>query len=339
MKFFYKGFNSTSFQRILFFPICFALSVILITCNKSTDINDTSSTETNNPPLSYFSIFPDTLVTTNGAPIFLTITARDTSGADVSDLAPSYSSSDNNIVGVQQDGRINANGIGQATLTATAGGKTAKVVIYVGASSYDLENLGIPKMLNANHIDLSKIGRISRFRSTVGHSYTDSDSTETCRSMKHYFEPKSTVDWTSVDIYSPVTGTITGLQIDGHWGYQVRISCVSQPIFFVAIFHVNIDSGIVKGKWIHAGDHLGKHASSFTMSDIAVTYKGKENGHLVSFFEAITDSVFELYHARGVPSRQAAIISKEERDADPVPCVGEEQFTVEGTIPDWLVLN
>ena len=315
------------------------LCLILISCNKSEEIDDTSLPADNNPPLSYLSFFPDTLVTIVGAPITLTITARDTSGAEISDVVPIYSSSDDQVVGIQTDGRINANGIGQAILTASAGGLSSKVVIYVGAATYDLNNLGVPEILNANHIDLSKIGRISRFRSTIGHSYTDSDSTETCRSMKHYFEPKSSVDWTSVDIYSPLTGTITGLQIDGHWGYQVRITSVDQPIFFVAIFHVNIDSGIVKGTWIHAGDHIGKHASSFTMSDIAVTYKGKENGHLVSFFEAITDSVFALYKARGVPSREAAIITKEERDADPVPCVGEEQFTVEGTIPDWLVLN
>ena len=300
------------------------LCLILISCNKSEEIDDTSLPADNNPPLSYLSFFPDTFVTIVGAPITLTITARDTSGAEISDVVPIYSSSDDQVVGIQTDGRINANGIGQAILTASAGGLSSKVVIYVGAATYDLNNLGVPEILNANHIDLSKIGRISRFRSTIGHSYTDSDSTETCRSMKHYFEPKSSVDWTSVDIYSPLTGTITGLQIDGHWGYQVRITSVDQPIFFVAIFHVNIDSGIIKGKWIHAGDHIGKHASSFTMSDIAVTYKGKENGHLVSFFEAITDSVFALYKARGVPSREAAIITKEERDADPVPCVGED---------------
>jgi hypothetical protein len=332
--------NTSIRNSILVSGIIFILAgLILTSCNKSADINDSSTPAVNNPPLSYFSLFPDTLVAAAGNTVSLTIIARDTSGADIPDIMPAYSSSDENVVSIQPDGRISANAAGLATLTASAGGKTAKVLIHVGPADYDLKNLGVPKILNANHIDLSKIGRISRFRSTVGHSYTDSDSTETCRSMKHYFEPKSSVDWTNVDIYSPLTGTITGLQTDGHWGYQVRITSVDQPVFFVAIFHVNIDSGIVKGKWIHAGDHLGKHASSFTMSDIAVTYKGKDNGHLVSFFEAITNPVFALYQARGVPSREAAIITKEERDADPVPCVGEEQFTVEGTIPDWLVLN
>ncbi len=339
MFFFHKELYNRNFYKIFWYSLFIVSSLFLISCNKSADVNDASPPAVNNPPLSYFSLFPDTLVALVGDAITLTITARDTSGAGILDVVPTYSSSDDKVVSIQADGRINANGVGQATLTANAGGKTTKVVIYAGAATYDIKNLGVPKILNANYIDLSKIGRISRFRSTVGHSYTDSDSTETCRSMKHYFEPKSSVDWTSVDIYSPVTGTIMGLQIDGHWGYQVRIRTISQPVFFVAIFHVNIDSEIIKGGWIHAGDHLGKHASSFTMSDIALTYKGKDNGNLVSYFEAMTDEVFDLYHARGVPSRQAAIITKEEREADPVPCIGEEQFTVPGTIPDWLVLN
>jgi len=71
----------------------------------------------------------------------------------------------------------------------------------------------------------------------------------------------------------------------------------------------------------------------------AVSQVPKEGGDLISYFEVMTDEVFALYQARGVASREAAIITKEERDADPVPCVGEEQFTVHGTIPDWLVLN
>jgi hypothetical protein len=36
---------------------------------------------------------------------------------------------------------------------------------------------------------------------------------------------------------------------------------------------------------------------------------------------------------------QVAIITKTERDADPVPCEGEQPFTVQGTLPDWLDLN
>jgi hypothetical protein len=74
-------------------------------------------------------------------------------------------------------------------------------------------------------------------------------------------------------------------------------------------------------------------------SDIAMSIGPKEGGTLISYFEAMTDSLFALYQARGVASRAAAIITEAERDADPVPCVGEQPFTVHGTLPDWLALN
>ena len=135
--------NASKRNLSLLLVIVVILSLIFTSCNKSADINDTSLPADNNPPLSYLSFFPDTLVTIVGAPITLTITARDTSGAEISDVVPIYSSSDDQVVGIQTDGRINANGIGQAILTASAGGLTSKVVIYVGAATYDLKNLGV----------------------------------------------------------------------------------------------------------------------------------------------------------------------------------------------------
>jgi hypothetical protein len=53
----------------------------------------------------------------------------------------------------------------------------------------------------------------------------------------------------------------------------------------------------------------------------------------------MTDDVFAEYEARGVASREAAIITKEERDADPVPCEAQTQFLEQGTIENWLDLN
>ena len=192
-------------------------------------------------------------------------------------------------------------------------------------------------MVTANYIDLSKIGRISKFRSTIGHSYTD--GSEDCRSMKHYFEPKSTVDWTGVDIFAPVSGTILTIRSDGAAGYQIQIRPKDMAIFTIALFHVNLDPGVVKNKWVTSGEHFGRHATSFSTSDVAVFYKAKDGGKLISCFEAMTDDVFAQYTARGIMSREEAIITREERDADPVPCEGEQPFTEHGTIPDWVVLN
>jgi hypothetical protein len=41
------------------------------------------------------------------------------------------------------------------------------------------------------------------------------------------------------------------------------------------------------------------------------------------------------YQARGLNSRNDAIISKAERDADPIACQGEEEFADGGNLENW----
>ncbi len=307
------------------------LSVIPLACGESG-----GGTEPTTPPLSYLSLFPDRRVAVVGELITLKVTARDLAGVDVPNVVPSYTSSNPTVVRIEPSGAFAA-GVGTATVRANAGGLTAEAIFYVGDTTYDLATRGPPVVLPANYIDLAKIERISRFRSTVGHSYTD--GSETCRSMKHYYQPKQTADWTTVDIYAPASGTVMGISPDGAFGYRIRIRPRDLPVLDIQIFHVMLDSGVVRHRWVDAGDHLGRHASSFTMSDIAMSIGPKEGGTLISYFDAMTDAVFAEYQARGVASRAAAIITEAERDADPVPCTGEQQFTVHGTLPDWVVLN
>jgi hypothetical protein len=272
-----------------------------------------------------------------GDSVEFAVIALDLNGLEVAGVRPTYTSTNIEVATVGGDGRINTRAVGTTTVRGTAGGQTAEATLYVGAASYDLATLGPPRVLSASYIDLSKIAQISRFRSTVGHSYTD--GSETCRSMKHYFQPKSTVDWTDVDVYSPVTGSIAGIAPDGSWGSRVRILPRDVPMLDIQIFHVALSPHIVTGTWVEAGQRIGSHASANTYSDIAMSIGPKEGGTLISYFETMTDAVFAQYQARGVASRQAAIITEAERDADPVPCVGEQGFTVHGTLPDWLILN
>jgi hypothetical protein len=317
--------------RFLHHTITIGSTGILVACGGARDTTAPVSL-----PLSYLSLFPDRRVAIVGEMFTLTVTARDTAGVAVPNLVPRYTSTDPGVLQIEGAGTVVVLGVGTARVQASAGGLTAETIIYVGDSAYDLATLAPPRVLPANYIDLSKIGRISRFRSTVGHSYTD--GSETCRSMKHYYEPMATVDWTTLDVYAPASGTILGIATDG-WGYRLRMVPRDLPVLQIQIFHVTPDSGIVRDMWVDAGDHLGRHASSSTMSDIAMSIGPKEGGTLISYFETMTDAVFAEYQARGVATREAAIITEEERDADPVPCVGEEQFTVHGTLPDWLVLN
>ena len=312
-----------------------AIGPTLFGCGGSGDGGDAMGPSS--PPLSYLELFPAQRVALIGETMEFKVIARDLAGADVPNVVPEYSSANPGVVAIDATGRIFGNGAGSSIVRANAGGRVAETLVHVGPETYDLATLGPPRVLDANYIDLSKIERISRFRSAIGHSYVDG-SGETCRSMKHYYQPKGSVDWTTVEVYAPASGTIWTIATDG-WGFRVMLRPRDLPALNVAIFHVNPDPGIVKYSWVEAGDRIGRHASGSTMSDIATDIGGKETGTLLSYFHTMTDPVFALYQARGVPSREAAIITKDERDADPVPCVGEQQFPVQGTVPNWVVLN
>jgi hypothetical protein len=289
------------------------------------------------PALSAFALFPSRRAAVVGEVIDLKVSGRDLTGVPVIGIEPQLTSSNPSVVLIEPSDRVAAKGVGTAVVRASAGGKTAEATIYVGAATYDYATLGAPRVVTADYIDLSKIERISRFRSTVGHSYTD--GSETCRSMKHYFQPKSALDWRTVDVYSPVDGTIFGIANDGAFGKQLVIRPRLAPVVNVALFHVSVDSSIGQDAWVNAGDRIGRHAAQNTYSDIAVSIGPKEGGRLISYFEAMTDAVFATYQTRGVSSRSAMIVTQAERDADPVPCVGESQFTISGKLPDWVTLK
>ena len=317
--------------------LCHALLIVIgvsmFTCD------DEEVAEPPEKPLSLLLLFPDKYVMLVGDALELTVSAKDTAGKDITDVVPKLTSSNSAIVSFDNIGRISAVAPGMATVTATAGGQSASVTIYVGAKTYDVASLGPPKVLDANYIDLSKIDRISRFRSTVGHAYVGGTG-ETCRSMKHYYQPFwPDVDWTTVDIYAPASGTILTIANDGVWGKRILLRPRDLPAMYVTLFHVNLDPWVAVNGWLDAGERIGNHASNNTSSDIAVMFGDFETGTLVSYFETMTDAVFEEYKDRGVSSRSAFIITKEERDADAIQCSGQGQFTEHGELEDWVVLN
>jgi hypothetical protein len=173
----------------------------------------------------------------------------------------------------------------------------------------------------ADYIEIAKIERVSRFRSGIGHDY--SDPYESCRSMKHYFDPREY----PVRIFSPVDGEIEYLREE--WaGTQIGIRSGSRTFI---IFHVTVSPPLVVGDVVAAGQQLGTHVGDQTMSDIAV----REGDRYISYFETLDDAVFAEYQSRGVISRDTMIISQAERDRDPLECNGET-FTTQGTIENWV---
>jgi len=209
-------------------------------------------------------------------------------------------------------------------------------------ATYDVNANGIPEFITEDVIELVKIQQVSKFRSGEGHDY--SDDFESCRSMKHYFYPKDGVDKATVKIFSPVNGAVIGTTEEwdgpGLWkGTVVGIKPKDYEAFHLAIFHINLNNPLNVGDTVTAGQELGKSQKiSGTVSDFAVGVHTPNGYKLLSYFDVMTNSLFQDYLERGVVSRDEAIISKEKRDADPLTCDGEE-FVDRGNLENWVILD
>jgi hypothetical protein len=199
---------------------------------------------------------------------------------------------------------------------------------------WDIDTQGIPKFVTENYIELEKVYRISKFRSSVGHDY--SDAYESCRSMKHYFEPFADADWTSVKIYSPISGKLT--RVEQEWtGTKLEIESTQYKAFRFQIFHINLNQAYQVGDMVTAGQLLGTHIGTDTYSDISVIVNDPtKQGRFVSYFYVITDNVFQQYVTRGAASREDFIISKTLRDANPLDC---NNFGIDDPLEKWFVLD
>jgi hypothetical protein len=183
---------------------------------------------------------------------------------------------------------------------------------FIGGT-YDVDANGIPAFVGTDYIELAK------------------------RSMKHYFEPKEDVDWTAVRVFSPVAGSVA--RLDEEWvGTQVRIRSRRYPAFEFILFHVNLSGPLHVGDAVAAGQQLGTLVGTESLSDIAVKVNTPRGTKMVSYFSVLTDDVFRQYQARGLASREDAIISKDVRDAHPLTCSGET-FADGGTLENWVTLN
>jgi hypothetical protein len=157
--------------------------------------------------------------------------------------------------------------------------------------------------------------------------------------MKHYFEPKSDVDWTTVKIYSPVSGIITRVEPESIGGTKIEIASDAYPAFRISIFHINLQGTRNVNDKISAGELLGTHTGSQTYSDISVIVNDPaRQGRMVSYFDVITDQVFSEFSTYGINSRLVMIIPKSERDANPLTCSGDT-FTSSDPLESWVILN
>jgi hypothetical protein len=218
--------------------------------------------------------------------------------------------------------------------------------------SAECDPVTVPRFVNVDYVNLSLIEEISKFRSGFGHDY--SDFCESCRSMKnyYYFYDEYRIGNGIIEIYSPVDGIIVEIA-DEQYGASSGLinrevfiqSSLYSHMFFI-LSHVDlISSDISVGKHVTGGELMG-HARIY-YPELDELARGNEIGVLlhtpygsryVPYFETMDDSLFSTYVARGVATRSDFLISKEERDADPLTCV-DEDFVHEGSIENWVLLD
>lgn len=208
---------------------------------------------------------------------------------------------------------------------------------------FDIDANGIPRFVVADYVELTKVDKVSRFRSGVGHDYSGlyGEDPESCRSKKHYYVAFHGQLPTMI---SPVTGTLERIIDEGD--LQLLIIPDGFPAFTVKIFHVTPAQPFSAGDRVTAGQRLG---TGRHQGDIAVSVNTPSGSRLISYFEVMQDHVFQSYVARGVTDRNALIISKQDRDSHPLTCNGEEfnpreQATgtgqsVSGGLENWVILS
>jgi hypothetical protein len=287
------------------------------------------------PIVASVAIVPATLALQSGLTGRLNAEARDMRGAVIPHAPITWTTSAPAVATVGGEGTVTALAGGQATIVATSGGKSAAALVTV-EDVYDLASLGPPRILTHDYIEASKVFRVSRFRSGIGHDYAD--EAERCRSMKHYFQPAPNADWSGVVVFSPVAGTVVEMQTEMTFGVQLRIRTSAVRAMTVIVFHVRPHAGIEVGSQVAAHQRLGTHIGSQTMSDIAIRVQTPTGFRFVSYFEVMSDALFATYQTRGISTRQSAIISAAERDAAPLSCDGE-RFESAGALVNWVQLQ
>ena len=206
----------------------------------------------------------------------------------------------------------------------------------------DFDPNNIPKIAKANFTELDKFSRMSKLRSVVGHDYAfgtteyDSDGLN-CRSMKHYFVPVGvprknilygstphTFEWMSIKFFAPADGVIQNVvRTNNQYGEEAQFAVASSdhPGYLFDFYHVKLLPGLDTGSVVSAGQQIGTLGDEESWGEIAVQAQiSGTQKILLSFLQVATDEVLEEYKARGINTTSDVIITKEERDANPIGC-------------------
>ena len=175
-----------------------------------------------------------------------------------------------------------------------------------------LDSLGpIPQFVDNDWIDLDYIANISKFHSTIGHSYPDENNPT---SDKHYFNPISVYGNTNntIKVYSPARTKVVKIEWEHHQlsdgtlrGRQIHLQSLDHPSITFIYFHINIDpTGISIGQELVSSQWLGYcDCREGCNTDIAIL----RADNAISWFQVITNTLFSTYHTRGISNQSMMI--------------------------------
>lgn len=237
-------------------------------------------------------------------------------------------------------------------------------LVFVGIVFFVFAKNAPPSQIVSNFTELSKIEKISRYRSCAGHTTVPQDEREMKRSMKHYFRVKPEyLGDNKVEIYSPYNGFVTSIREDLAEGLEGEIWITPKNIFAVlppigrwafSVQHIYVREGLERGSEVKAGELIGYAAISedSNRNTFDVVYaKGALMPRMIdnwmspfsdldSVFNQMSRDVFAQYQARGIVSKENLIISKEERDQN--PCVYKDNgpyFLNQESSDNWEILQ
>ena len=97
------------------------------------------------------------------------------------------------------------------------------------------------------------------------------------------------------------------------------------PGYYFKFFHVALDPNLTDGSTVQAGQQIGTIGDEESWGEIAVQVRiGINDNRLVSFLEVASDQVLLEYKDRGVNVVTDVIVSRGQRDANPLSCDDSE---------------
>lgn len=220
-----------------------------------------------------------------------------------------------------------------------------------------------PPLIVANFVDLSKIERISKYRSCAGHVTVPQDQREAKRNMKHYFWVKPEYGKSkTVEVYAPYDGYVADIRSDPSnnlegeiWITPMRIFAMAPPFgaWSFSVQHIDVRTELKLGNQVKAGELIGWAAISGKRGNSFDIVYGKSGfppkkidnwtapfADLDSVFNHMSRKVFAEYQTKGFSSKEDFIISKEMRDQN--PCQYQEDgpyFSNQDNLNNWVILR